>query len=63
MGSFFAAGLIDRVAAFLAPRVLGGTGALPAVAGSGFALARTPRLSGVRVERVGADLLVTGRVH
>jgi diaminohydroxyphosphoribosylaminopyrimidine deaminase / 5-amino-6-(5-phosphoribosylamino)uracil reductase len=62
LGSFFAAGIVDRVAAFLAPRVLGGADAPPAVGGSGFALSRTPRLSGVRVERVGGDLLVTGRV-
>lgn len=62
LGAFFAAGLVDRVAAFLAPRVLGGAQAPAAVGGPGFALARTPRLSGVRVERVGGDLLVTGRV-
>jgi diaminohydroxyphosphoribosylaminopyrimidine deaminase/5-amino-6-(5-phosphoribosylamino)uracil reductase len=62
LGAFFAAGIVDRVAAFLAPRVLGGADAPPAVAGSGFELSRTPRLSGMRVERVGGDLLVTGRV-
>jgi diaminohydroxyphosphoribosylaminopyrimidine deaminase/5-amino-6-(5-phosphoribosylamino)uracil reductase len=62
LGSFFAAGLVDRVAAFLAPRVLGGAAAPGAVGGPGFTLARTPRLSGMRVERFGGDLLVTGRV-
>ncbi|HKD20010.1 MAG TPA: bifunctional diaminohydroxyphosphoribosylaminopyrimidine deaminase/5-amino-6-(5-phosphoribosylamino)uracil reductase RibD [Thermoanaerobaculia bacterium] len=62
LGSFFAAGLVDRVAAFVAPRVLGGAEAPAAVGGPGFALTRTPRLSGVRVERLGGDLLVTGRV-
>jgi diaminohydroxyphosphoribosylaminopyrimidine deaminase/5-amino-6-(5-phosphoribosylamino)uracil reductase len=62
LGSFFAAGLVDRVAAFLAPRILGGAGAPAAVGGPGFALSRTPRLSGVRVEHVGGDLLVTARV-
>ncbi len=60
--SFFSAGLVDRVAAFIAPRVLGGRGAMAAVGGRGFALARTPGLSGLAVEDVGGDLLVTGRV-
>ena len=62
LGSFFAAGLVDRVAAFVSTRILGGAAAPAAVGGLGFPLSRTPRLSGVRVERVGGDLLVTGRV-
>ena len=60
--SFFRAGLVDRVAVFLAPRILGGTRAPAGVAGKGFALADTPVLTGVALERVGGDLLVTGRV-
>ena len=63
LGSFFAAGLVDRVAAFLAPRVLGGASASGAVGGAGFGLSRTPRLGAMRVEDVGGDLLVTGRVN
>ena len=59
---FFAGGLVDRVAVFLAPRVLGGRLAPGGVGGEGFALARTPRLIDARVEPVGGDLLVTGRL-
>jgi diaminohydroxyphosphoribosylaminopyrimidine deaminase/5-amino-6-(5-phosphoribosylamino)uracil reductase len=60
--SFLHAGLVDRVAAFLAPRVMGGEGARGGVGGKGFALAETPRLSDARTEWVGQDLLVTGRL-
>ncbi len=60
--SFFAAGAVDRVCAFLAPRVLGGTGAPAPVGGQGFSLGSAPRLEDLAVERVGEDLMVTGRV-
>ncbi len=59
--SFFAAGLVDRAAVFLAPRILGGASAPGAVAGLGFRLARTPRLEGVTIETFGTDLCLTGR--
>jgi diaminohydroxyphosphoribosylaminopyrimidine deaminase/5-amino-6-(5-phosphoribosylamino)uracil reductase len=62
LGGFFRAGLVDRVAAFLAPRVLGGRSAPGAVGGAGFALADAVELAHARVERVGRDLLVTGRL-
>jgi diaminohydroxyphosphoribosylaminopyrimidine deaminase/5-amino-6-(5-phosphoribosylamino)uracil reductase len=60
--SFFHAGLVDRVAAFLAPRVLGGGRAKGSVGGRGFRLDAAPSLADVAVERVGIDLLVTGRL-
>jgi diaminohydroxyphosphoribosylaminopyrimidine deaminase/5-amino-6-(5-phosphoribosylamino)uracil reductase len=60
--SFFSAGLVDRAAVFLAPRVLGGRSAPGGVAGEGFALSKAPRLTAVRVEALGGDLLVTGRL-
>ena len=62
LAAFLEAGLVDRVAAFVAPRLLGGREAPGALGGAGFALARAPELRGVRVERVGRDLLVTGRL-
>lgn len=61
--SFFHAGLVDRVAAFLAPRVMGGDRARGSVGGKGFALPGTPRLSDARAEQIGEDLLVTGRLQ
>ncbi len=62
LGEFFRAGIVDRVAAFVAPRILGGERAPGAVGGPGFALAGAPVLRDVRTERVGEDLYVTGRV-
>ncbi len=53
LGEFFRAGLVDRVAVFLAPRVLGGERATGAVGGAGFPLGEAPGLSDLRVERVG----------
>ncbi|HEY2798785.1 MAG TPA: bifunctional diaminohydroxyphosphoribosylaminopyrimidine deaminase/5-amino-6-(5-phosphoribosylamino)uracil reductase RibD [Thermoanaerobaculia bacterium] len=63
LGGFFQAGLVDRVAVFLAPRVLGGDRATGAVGGAGFRLGEAPGLSDVRVQRVGTDLLLTARVQ
>jgi diaminohydroxyphosphoribosylaminopyrimidine deaminase/5-amino-6-(5-phosphoribosylamino)uracil reductase len=60
--SFFQAGLVDRATVFLAPRILGGRHAPGGVGGRGFDLAETPRIEGLRVESVGKDLLVTGRL-
>jgi len=60
--SFFRASVVDRVAVFVAPRILGGDRAPGGVGGKGFSLAETPHLRDVAAERVGADLLVTGRV-
>lgn len=62
LGAFFEAGLVDRVAAFLATRVLGGRDAPAAIGGRGFGLRRAPVLRDARFERFGEDLLVTGRL-
>jgi diaminohydroxyphosphoribosylaminopyrimidine deaminase/5-amino-6-(5-phosphoribosylamino)uracil reductase len=60
---FFRARRVDRIAVFLAPRILGGTGAPAGVGGQGFPLGSTPRLNGIEIERLGEDILVTGRVR
>jgi len=60
---FFRAGLVDRVAVFTAPIVLGGAGAPGAVGGSGFSLALAPRVVDVAHEELGEDWLVTARVR
>ncbi|MSQ26560.1 MAG: bifunctional diaminohydroxyphosphoribosylaminopyrimidine deaminase/5-amino-6-(5-phosphoribosylamino)uracil reductase RibD [Dehalococcoidia bacterium] len=61
LGSFFDDGLVDRVLAFIAPVVIGGGGARPAVGGSGPEhLHDAFRLERTSVRRLGADLLVQG---
>jgi diaminohydroxyphosphoribosylaminopyrimidine deaminase/5-amino-6-(5-phosphoribosylamino)uracil reductase len=63
-GALVAAGAVDRLAWFLAPMVIGGREAASAIGGAGAAsLALAPRLAGTRVEKVGDDLLVTGRLR
>ena len=61
MGSLFDDGLVDEVMAFIAPMVIGGEKAPPAVAGTGPSkLADAMRLRDTRVERCGDDILVIG---
>ena len=61
LGSLFDEGLADEVMAFIAPMVIGGEKAPPAVAGAGpVNLANATRLRNVRVEQCGHDILVTG---
>ena len=58
--SFLAAGAIDRVAWFVAPKLVGGRGASP-LAGLGVAgMDEAHTLQGTRVRRVGDDLLIEG---
>ena len=61
--ALLAARAVDRIAWFVAPVLIGGTGAPGAVGDPGIArLADAPRLSDVSIERIGEDLLVTGRL-
>ena len=63
-GSLVAAGAVNRIAWFLAPMLIGGRGAPSAIGGGGAAvLGAAPRLAGVETERVGDDILVTGRLR
>lgn len=63
LGALFDAGLVDQVAAFIAPRILGGNGARAPVLGRGAARAGSAiRLNPVRWRRIGGDLLVEGLV-
>lgn len=60
---FLAAGLADRVTAFVAPILVGGREAPTPLAGLGAPdLDAVPRLEALEVARFGADLKVTGRV-
>jgi diaminohydroxyphosphoribosylaminopyrimidine deaminase / 5-amino-6-(5-phosphoribosylamino)uracil reductase len=60
--SFLDAGLVDRVAVFVAPLVLGGRGAVSLVGGAGRKLADAVKLRPLSVERVGADILIEADV-
>jgi diaminohydroxyphosphoribosylaminopyrimidine deaminase/5-amino-6-(5-phosphoribosylamino)uracil reductase len=62
-GSFLRAGLADQVSAFVAPLVLGGESAPPAVTGTGVdAVDRAFRLTETRWRKLGDDLLLEGYV-
>jgi diaminohydroxyphosphoribosylaminopyrimidine deaminase/5-amino-6-(5-phosphoribosylamino)uracil reductase len=61
LGGFFDAGLVDKVHAFVAPRIIGGAGALGAVGGQGSAhLGEAVSLEVVRTRWVGTDLAIVG---
>lgn len=60
LGSLFDGELVDEVWAFLAPRIIGGSG-MPAVGGAGFErVADAHVLRDLSVERIGDDVLVRG---
>ena len=56
--------LVDKVLAFVAPKILGGSQALSAVAGKGFAkLSDAVELENFTVRQLGADFLLSGYVR
>lgn len=58
-GSFLTSGLFDRLVVYLAPKLIGGLDALPAVGGSGFSrLAAAPQLLFEHVENLDGDLKI-----
>ena len=59
--AFLEAGRFDRVGVDLAPLLIGGVEAPGPLAGAGFAtLAEAARLSDLRLERRGGDVILTG---
>ena len=59
--SVLRAGAVDKVAFFVAPKILGGRGSRGVVAGEDpAALTESLRLGGMRTSRVGEDILITG---
>ena len=63
LGSLFDANLVDRVYAFVSPRIIGGRRAVPAVAGLGKdVVADAISLTDVRVEQLGDDILIAGDI-
>jgi diaminohydroxyphosphoribosylaminopyrimidine deaminase/5-amino-6-(5-phosphoribosylamino)uracil reductase len=59
-GAFIKAGLVDRIALFVAPKLLGGGVAVSA--GADLPVARALRLGPISVQHVGPDLLLTADV-
>jgi diaminohydroxyphosphoribosylaminopyrimidine deaminase/5-amino-6-(5-phosphoribosylamino)uracil reductase len=62
-GAFLDAGLIDRVAVFVAPRLMGGREAAPMTAGAGLTLKHALRLGPLSTRSVGEDILIEADVH
>jgi diaminohydroxyphosphoribosylaminopyrimidine deaminase/5-amino-6-(5-phosphoribosylamino)uracil reductase len=63
-GALVAAGVVDRIAWFLAPMLIGGREAPSALGGPGATtLALAPRLAAIATTQVGDDILVTGRLR
>lgn len=63
LASFFAADLVDKVLAFIAPKIIGGREAPTPVGGEGVdSLADALQLERVMVEIVGDDVLISGYV-
>ena len=59
--SFLAGGYVDKVHAFIAPLLMGGTAAPTPIGGTGFDSPQTAlRLADMTVEQAGVDILVTG---
>lgn len=62
-GSLFDGGLVDKVIAFVAPMIIGGEEARPAVGGIGVDnVADSIKLRRVSVERLGEDIMISGYV-
>ena len=62
--SMFRAGLIDKVFAFVAPKIIGGKTALTPVEGAGFEkLSDAVQLKNLTSEKIGGDILICGYVN
>ncbi len=59
--SMIRAGLVDKIYAFIAPKILGGKNALTPVEGAGFEkIADAAELENLTAEKIGADILLSG---
>ena len=63
-GAFLRDALVEEIAAFVAPKIIGGEGALSPVGGEGFRkLAESISLSDLRHEALGADLFLSAKIR
>ena len=64
LASALEADIVDLVRVIIAPIIIGGTGAVSAIGGKGFAtIDEALRLQDLKVGRLGEDLLIKGRVR
>ncbi len=63
LAAFFEAGLVDRVAVFVSPKILGGRRSVGAVGGWGFRIGAEAELEQVETGRAGRDVWITGRLR
>ena len=62
--SMLSAGLVDKIFAFIAPKIIGGENSLTAVGGAGFEkLSDVVALKNFTAERIGEDFLLSGYVE
>ena len=60
-GAALASGIVDKVFLYYAPRILGGDGSIPFVAGAGFQrLSDAAQVKSIRLHRFGMDFAVEG---
>lgn len=59
--SLIRAGMVDEFLFILAPRLIGGKNAPPAVGGDGWKLSKSPRLSFIEQKIIGNDILIRAR--
>lgn len=63
-GAFFDAGCAERIYAFIAPKIIGGSKALAPVGGAGCEdMGKAQRLQDVECRQLGRDFLITGRLE
>lgn len=63
MGSLFDDGLVDKILFFVAPKIIGGRGAIGSVMGAGVArIDKAVNIKELSVKRLGGDLLLEGYV-
>lgn len=63
-GSFLEEGLVNKVYAYIAPKLVGGDSAKTPVGGRGFEkMAEAKMLTGLQIEQLGEDILITGYLN
>ena len=63
LGSLFDNGLVDKVIAFIAPIIIGGTDVKTPVCGNGIEkIADALRLKRIKIERFGDDVMISGYI-